>query len=95
MSCWLVCIRGLISGAVDNMSLNGPAHRFIDPLYKHSQEKDGGDGWSEVARDRLDVVKQLTALSCLDHWYPTDTDGYNAQNPDSEDEHEKIFRVRL
>lgn len=66
--------------------MNVPSHRFVDPLHKHGQEEDWGDRRSEVARDRLDVIKQLTALSCLDDRDPADTDGYDAQNPDSRDE---------
>ena len=66
--------------------MNKPSHLFIDPLHKHSQEKDGGDRRGQVARDGLDVIKQLTALSCLDDGDPADADGYDAQNPDSGDE---------
>lgn len=63
-----------------------PSHRLIDPFDKYSQEEDRGDGRSQVAGHGLDVIKQLTALGCLDHWYPTDTDGYDAQDPHSEEE---------
>lgn len=63
----------------------GPSHRFIDPLDKYSKEEDWGDGRSQEAGHWLDVIKQLTALGRLDHWYPTDTDGYNAQDPHSEE----------
>lgn len=59
------------------------SHRFIDPLHKHSQEEDCSNGWSQVARHRLDVIKQLAALSCLDDGDPADADGNDAQNPDS------------
>lgn len=62
------------------------SHHFIDPLDKHSQEEDWGDRRSQVARDWLDVIKQLTALSRLNNGDPTDTDGYDAQNPDSNEE---------
>lgn len=59
------------------------SHRFVDPLYEHGQEEDGGDGRSKVARYGLDVIKELTALSCLDDGDPADADGNDAQNPDS------------
>lgn len=62
------------------------SHRLIDPLHEHSQEEDGGDGRSQIAGDRLDVIKQLTALSRLHNWDPADADGYDAQNPDSKEE---------
>lgn len=59
------------------------SHRLVDPLYEHRQEEDGGDGRGEVAGHRLDVIKQLTALSCLDDGDPADADGNDAQDPDS------------
>lgn len=65
-----------------------PSHRFIDPLNKHGQEEDGGDRRGQVAGDRLDVVKQLTALSRLDNRDPTDTHCHDAQHPDSTGEAE-------
>lgn len=70
-----------------------PSHRFIDPLDKYSQEEDWGDGRSQVAGHGLDVIKELTALGRLDDWYPADADGYDAQDPHSEEEHQHFKMI--
>lgn len=72
-----------MEGAVSSGLVHQSSHRFIDPLHKHSQEEDCSNGRSEAARPRLDGLKQLTALSCLDDGEPADADGNDAQNPDS------------
>lgn len=59
-----------------------PSHRFVDPLHKHGQEEDRGDGRGQVAGHRLDVVEELATLSRLDHRDPADAHGHDAQDPD-------------
>lgn len=61
-------------------------YHFIDPLHKHSEQEDSGDRWSQVAWDWLDVIEKLATLSSLDDWDPTDTDGYDAKHPESEEQ---------
>lgn len=70
-------------GTTTSRLFDQSSHRFIDPLHKHSKEEDRSDGRSQVAGHRLDVIKELTALSCLDDGDPADADGNDAQNPDS------------
>lgn len=78
-----VKVGGVTTAPAGGLSVCRSPHRFIDPLHKHSQEEDGSDGRGQVAGHGLDVIKQLTALGCLDDGDPADADGHDAQDPDS------------
>lgn len=49
-------------------------HRLCDPLVEDGQQEEGSDGWSQVAGDRLDVVKKLPTVGALDNGDPEDAD---------------------
>lgn len=49
-------------------------HGLCDPLAEDGQQEEGSDGWSQVAGDSLDVVKELPTVGALDDGDPEDAD---------------------
>ena len=56
--------------------------RLVGPRPEDGQQIYGADGRSQVARDGLDIIKQLRALAGLNDWNPDDRDRYQEEDKD-------------